>query len=396
MRAFSLTIALALSMSMPGAARAAGQVDDAWRYVASEFEDGARDNGTVGASLLLARDGKVVKSAFHGLSDKEAGRKVDADTIYHWASITKLFTTVAVLQLRDRGKLGLEDPIISYLPEAKRIRNTHGPMSQITLRHLLTHSSGLRARTFPWRGDRDWAPREPAEWSQIAAMMPYTDVEFAPGSKYSYSNLGMSMLGRVVEEITGEDIEIYITKNILMPLGMTRSFFDVSPYHLLPYRSANYEVTQGAVKPGKPDVDTGATKANGGLSGPASDLLKFGNFLIGVGDNGHYATVLSRTSVQEMMQPTLAAGDDPLFRQQMGLGTFIVDTGDKAGGRKVRLVGHTGSQANFVSFLYLHPESRSAAVFAMNTFNDDQDFSRSPYTRARAGLFTRLFPLLAR
>src|SRR5690606_14417797 len=108
--------------------------------------------------------------------------------------------------------------------------------------HLLSHSSGLRAPTFPWRGDNDWAPHEPAEWSQVAAMMPYTQVEFEPGSKASYSNLATSMMGRVIEVVTGDTIEVYMTKNIFMPLGMTRSYFDITPYYLIGARSNNYYV----------------------------------------------------------------------------------------------------------------------------------------------------------
>jgi len=392
---------LALALEAPSsAAPARPSIDREWQGVVDDYRAALQNGGTVGSSMILAQDGKVIKSEYYGFADKATGRPVDAQTIYHWASITKLFTTVAILQLRDRGKLRLDDRIIDYLPEAKQIHNPYGPMSQITLRHLLTHTSGLRSATFPWGQGKDWYPHEPANWSQVAAMMPYTEIEFPPGSKWSYSNLAMSMAGRVVEEITGDHIEDYITKNILMPLGMNRTFFDVTPYYLIPHRSSNYQIHNGVAEAGNPNVETGATKGNGGLSGPLTDLLKFWNFLLGVNDNGNYDTVLSRSSIAEMETPVIAIEETsnsvPGLHEQMGLGVFILHVPDKVHGGEIRVIGHTGSQANFLSWVYIDPQTRAAAVFAQNTIDLNADTDKSAFRRARAGLFTRILPAMRR
>ena len=169
------------------------------------------------------RDHRVAHARTYGFADLEARRPVDADTIFHWASITKTFTGIAIMQLRDRGLLSLDDPIVKYLPELRQVHNPYGPMDAITLRMLMSHSAGFRMSTWPWGGDQAWHPFEPPGWAQVAAMLPYTKIEFPPGSKYSYSNPGIIFLGRVIELLTGDDYEVYVDKNILKPLGMYRT-----------------------------------------------------------------------------------------------------------------------------------------------------------------------------
>lgn len=372
-------------------ASVAAQEDAQIEAARQEFARSVAEGRAVGAALLVSRGGRQIIAAYSGKQDAAAGVPVDADTAFHWASITKLFTAVSILQLRDRGRLSLDDRIVDYLPEARQIHDPHGSMNDVTLRHLLTHSSGMPAATFPWSPGKPWMPREPRDWSQVAAMMPYTELKFAPGSQYSYSNPGISMLGRVIEIVTGDDVEVYVSKNILMPLGMSRTYFDTAPYYLRPHRSANYEIKDGKIEAGNPDVDTGATHANGGLNGPLGDLMIFGNFLAGVNDNGRYETVLSRKSVEEMFTPAISAGKSAAGTTHMGFGTFIITPASFPPGAPP-LVGHTGSQANFLSFLYVDPQSRSVAAFATNTYNDDAPFEKGPFYRTTKVVTERLFP----
>jgi CubicO group peptidase (beta-lactamase class C family) len=367
----------------------------AWQEMVAASDAQMTAEGIVGSGLVISKDGRITKEHYRGLADVDSGRKVDRDTIYHWASITKMFTAIAILQLRDRGRLSLDDRIVDYLPETRSIRNPFGPMSDITLRHLMTHSSGLRSATFPWRGDKDWPPHEPRDWSQVAAMMPYSEIEFAPGTRFGYSNLGTSMLGRVVEEITGDDIEVYIAKNILMPLGMSQTYFDTTPYFLLPHRSVNYVISDGVRRSNGLEVETGATSGNGGLNGPLADLLKFAHFLLGVGDEARHAAVLRRETLLEMRQPVFQAYDTRVPGQQMGMSTFTIDQ-PLPDGRRLRFVGHTGGQMGFASFLYIQQESGLAAVFSMNTRNLDAPRDTESFTALRSALFSRWIPLMTR
>jgi CubicO group peptidase (beta-lactamase class C family) len=194
------------------------------------------------------------------------------------------------------------------VPEARRLHNPFAD-APISIRHLMSHSAGLRASTWPWGGNEAWHPFEPTDWSQFVAMLPYTDVKSRPGSRYSYSNPGVILLGRTIEVLAGEDYEVYITKNILMPLGMHASFFDVAPYHLQPRRSHSYVRTDAGFSEARFDFDSGITVSNGGLNAPLADMAKYAALLAGRADDGARDLVLKRASLEEMWVPQLPAAD---------------------------------------------------------------------------------------
>src|SRR4051794_38801479 len=254
---------------------------DAVDAVLAGYRAALRKSGIAGSSLTIVRDGRTVLADAEGLQDRDANTPVTPDTIYHWASITKTFTGIAIVQLRDRGLLSLDDPVVKYVPELRLAHDPFGDISQITIRHLMSHSAGFRGSTWPWGGDQPWHPFEPTTWEQLVAMLPYTDVEFAPGSKYSYSNPGVVFLGRIVQLLSGDDYEVYVAKNILMPLGMHSTFFDRAPYYLLPKRSHSYFRDDAGIREARFDFDTGITVSNGGLNAPFEDMGKYVAFLLG-------------------------------------------------------------------------------------------------------------------
>src|SRR6186713_3044650 len=132
------------------------------------FRDGylkeLRDAGIVGSSFVFIKDGKIVSEIYHGSANLAKKQPVNADTIYHWASNTKPFTGIAIMQLRDRGLLKLDDPVTKYLPELRGVHNKLGSMDEIKIRHLMTHSAGFRGSTWPWDEGEDWEPFEPTEY----------------------------------------------------------------------------------------------------------------------------------------------------------------------------------------------------------------------------------------
>ncbi|HRH46200.1 MAG TPA: serine hydrolase domain-containing protein, partial [Pyrinomonadaceae bacterium] len=246
------------------------------------YEESLKKYGIFGSSFAFVHENKIVNQKFYGMAHVANNYKVDENTIYHWASITKTFTGIAIMQLRERGKLKLEDPITKYVPELRQIHNPFGSMDEITISQILSHTAGFRAGTFPFGGDKPWHPPEPTKWEQLVAMLPYTEVEFKPGSKFSYSNPGIVYLGQVIERISGEDYEVYMDKNVLKPLEMYHSFFDTTPYHLLKNRSHSYRISQdGKLIEGRFDMDTGITVSNGGLNSTIPDMIKYLNFLMG-------------------------------------------------------------------------------------------------------------------
>jgi|SRR5919198_889118 CubicO group peptidase (beta-lactamase class C family) len=350
-----------------------------WPAVADGYRRLVERAGIAGSSLMLVRDGRILVRQNEGYQDLDRKIRVNDDTIYHWASITKTFTGIAILQLRDRGLLSLDDPVVKYVPELAAVHDPFGDVSDVKIRHLMSHSGGFRASTWPWGGDKPWHPFEPTRWEQLVAMLPYTDVEFAPGTRYSYSNPGVIFLGRIIELMSGDDYEMYITKNILMPLGMHKTFFDRAPYSLVSQRSHSYFRDDSGIREARFDFDTGITVSNGGLNAPFGDMARYLSFLIGDDQRrGEYDVVLKRSSLEEMWTPQLRAasgegtnGSD----SQAALSFFIERYGD------IQLVGHSGDQNGFLSHLYMHRPSRTAWLIAFNTDVTPSKDHQRPGTR---------------
>lgn len=379
----TLLRALAVSSLLVAPALAQRQPDrfaPAWQPVSAFFHQMLQEEGVVGGALLAFHGDTTTAREFHGFADLGSGRKVDERTIFHWASITKTLTAVALMQLRDRGRLSLDDPAVRYVPELNSIHDPFGAIEGITFRHLLSHSAGFRNGTWPWGGDQPWHPFEPTQWSQLVAMMPYTDVQFKPGSKYSYSNPGLIFVGRTIEQLSGEDYETYLEKNLLRPLGMSSASFDRTPYHLLPHRSNNYDVKDGRSTPNGLDFDTGITVSNGGLNASAPDLVRYLQFLVGAtGLAAEARGVLSRASLEEMWRPVLSVGE---AQDSIGLGFFIYHR------EGLRLIGHTGSQRAFRSFFLIDPETKAGAVAVFNTapVDDPRNPTDASGAKPRIGL----------
>jgi CubicO group peptidase (beta-lactamase class C family) len=300
----------------------------------------------------------------------------NAHTAYNWASITKTMTAIAILQLRDRGLLSLDDPAVKYVPELRQVHDDYGSIEDVTIRHLLTHSAGFRNPTWPWECDDSkdcgWEPFEPAKWAQIAAMLPYTHIAFKPGSRWSYSNPGYVFLGQIIERISGDDFEVYIDKNILKPLGMTESYFDRAPYFLEEHVSESFLRSGGKLTQQPFNFDTGITTSNSGLKAPITDMEKYARFLIGETGNARYKMVLKRSSLEEAWQGVLPAvepghagtaytsgpqGSQP----KMGLGFFVLEVSGH------RYIYHDGDQAGFTLELMIDPAGKSASILASNT-----------------------------
>ena len=358
----------------PGALDAAG--------VKSFFEAGLKRNGIVGGSLSILQGGKVVFKDSYGYADLATSQPVDDDTAFHWGSISKTFTGIAIMQLRDRGLLKLDDPLVKYLPELTAIHDPWGPVDAITIRQMMTHSGGFRAPSFPWKDwDKPWEPFEPTHFSQVVAMLPYTEIEFAPGSKFSYSNLGVLFLGQVIERITDEPYEVYLDKNILKPLEMYQSYCSKSPYHLLKHRAHSYVLEKGKLTEQLFDFDAGVTAPNGGLNAPFPDMVKYLKFLMNAEPSKHevYEGILKRSSLEEMWQPQFELPpaypfpDDARSDRWIGLSFFIREENGK------RVLGHSGGQIGLISHFYIQPDSGDAYLVAYNT--DAYDDNKTSNTR---------------
>jgi len=353
---------------------AVAQAPTAWSDFTRLFQTYVDSDRVVGASVALIKNGHVVNQLNTGFADRAANIRTDDQTIYHWGSITKALTAISIMQLRDRGKLSLDDKIVRWVPELHTMHDPYGMMDSITLRMLLSHTAGFQNPTWPYGNGKPWEPFEPTTWNQLVAMMPYQELGFKPGTKYSYSNPAFIYLARVIEQITGDPWDGYVQKNIFAPLGLDRSYFRSTPYFLASHRSHNYYVqkdSSGRVQTtdNGADFDPGITSPNGAWNAPLSDLVKYiaflTNSLLPGMSRERYDIVLKRSSLEEMWQPgkPMSQGYESKPNEWMGLSYFVLDHNG------VRLLGHTGSQAGFRSFFYFNPANGAAIVAAFNTTN---------------------------
>jgi CubicO group peptidase (beta-lactamase class C family) len=361
-----------------------------WSAFSQKFDALTDQEKIVGAGIVLIRDGRIVSHHEHGLADRAQGVRITPQTIYHYGSITKTLTAIAIMQLRDRGRLSLDDRITTYIPELRQVHNPFGSMDAVTLRMLLSHSAGFQDPTWPYKRGKPWEPFEPTTWNQLVAMFPYQEVAFEPGSRYSYSNPGFIYLARVIEQLTGDPWESYVQKNIFSPLGMTHSYFRTTPYYLAADRSHNYTRIKDAsgaevVTDNGADFDPGITIPNGGWNAPLTDLAIYLAFLTNAthGDAATqqlYDTVLKHSTLTEMWQPLYKTAEDgsEIPEDAVGLSFFSLRHGQTV------FVGHTGNQAGFRAFLFLNPKSGAGVIAAVNTDSDLPPLSRpTPYQQVR-------------
>ena len=336
------------------------------------FDSALARHGVVGGGFAFVHSGSQAQLFTYGEARRDSHQAVDNETAWNWASITKSMTAIAILQLRDRGRLSLDDPAVRYVPELAQVHSAFGPIESITIRNLLTHSAGFRNPTWPWDCDEaancDWQPFEPTKWSQVAAMLPYTHIAFKPGSRWSYSNLGYVFLGQIIERLSGDDFEVYLDKNILKPLGMTQSYFDCAPYFLESHVAASYLRAGDVLTPQPINFDTGVTVSNSGLKAPIADMVRYLRFLVGDPALPIYEVVLKRSSLQEAWTGVLPVSQpgEPLTpytagSPQMGLGFFVLESNGR------RIVYHDGDQGGFSSELLVDTTGHNGSLLMVNT-----------------------------
>ena len=375
----------AILSAQPAASRASPRLapPDDWSAFLRLFDAYADSDRVVGASVLMMRDGRVLDRHDYGWADRAARQRVDARTIFHWGSITKTLTAIAIMQLHDRRQLSLDEKITRYVPELRQVHDPYGMIDSITLRMLLSHSAGFQNPTWPYTTGKPWEPFEPTTWSQLVAMMPYQELHFRPGSRYSYSNPGFIYLARVIEQLSGDPWESYVQKSIFAPLELTHSYFGATPYHLAADRSNNYTIRRDSsgsvaeVANGR-DFDPGITIPNGGWNAPLSDLARYATFLTGaVHDDStrrRFDAVLSRTTLSSMWHPLHPMSETAAAPDSMALSFFVVHRGTAT------ILGHTGSQAGFRSFIFFNPMTTSAVIAAFNSSNEAEP-ARAAYLR---------------
>jgi CubicO group peptidase (beta-lactamase class C family) len=240
------------------------------------------DRGVIAGSVtLVTQHGKTVHFAAMGKADIAAGRAMKTDDIFWIASMTKPMTAVCVMMLAEQGKLSIHDPVSKFIPEFAGLK-LHGakPPRPITIRDLLTHTSGL--------GDARIAPK--ASLAERAVAYAHAPMKFAPGVRWEYCNGNFNTLGRIIEVVSGKSYETFLRQRLLSPLGMSDTTFRPSPRRVAKsYRPGNGgRLAETSVYANPADMTDRARPAlpAGGLFSTASDVAKFYRMILGGGSLG--------------------------------------------------------------------------------------------------------------
>jgi CubicO group peptidase (beta-lactamase class C family) len=267
------------------------------------FSEFARAGHVPGAAWGIVIDGELAHTGVTGLRDVDAKAPVDKDTVFRIASMTKSFTAMSILKLRDAGKLALDDPAERYVPELKGLRYPTTDSPRITIRHLLTHSEG-----FP--EDNPWGDQQLSETDESLSRMMREGIPFSnpPGVAYEYSNYGFAILGRIVSRVSGQPYEEYVARHILQPLGMSST--TLHPDKVPADRRAvgyRWEDERWKVEPPLPHGSFGA------MGGMLTSLRDLGAYVAVFLDawpprDGAERGPIGRASLREMQQPWRPAG----------------------------------------------------------------------------------------
>jgi len=291
---------------------------------------------SIAAAVL--REGQLVWETAVGAADVASGREATPDTQYRLGSITKTFTAAAIMQLRDAGKLDLEDSLDKHVDGA-----AHTP----SLRRLLSHTSGLQRETH----DDAWLKARFAGVPELLETLGDAEQVLPPGARFHYSNLAFALLGIVVERVSGLPYATYVEESLLKPLGLARTSFDpqepaATGYLVQPYVEGVWN---------EAPVQTGAWIAAGQMWGTVRDLCRWAAFLAAPDES-----VLARRTVEEMR--TVQTIDDHLrWTGGYGLGLMLQRDGERI------LAGHGGSMPGFIAGVYVSPADQVGVAALTNS-----------------------------
>jgi len=308
-------------------------------------------SGLPGLSAGIIYDQELVWARGFGYADVEREIAATSRTIYRIASITKLFTNTAVLQLRDTGKLQLDDPITRYLSWFK-VQNRYPDAPPITVRHLLTHTSGLsREAAFPYWTDGNFPTRE-----QIRETLPEQETALPAETEWKYSNLALSLAGEIVAAVSGQDYVDYIEQHILDPLGMNDTYVrSPDPDHRQLATGYGRRLPDGH-RGVSPFTDCRGITPAANMASTVEDLARFAmlHFRDGPADGEQ---ILRGSTLHEMQRVHWL---EPDWQAGWGLGFRIVRQGSKT------YVGHGGSLQGYRTLLRLCPADKIAGVGLTN------------------------------
>jgi len=331
--------------------------------LASRIDADARQvlqrTGTPGATLAIYRNGEPVYIHAYGLGDRERKTPATASTHYEIGSITKQFTAAAILQLQEAGKLDINATLATYLPDAPHAR-------EVTLKQLLSHTSGM-PEYLDGPDVEAWAVK-PATFEQIVARIKDRPLDFPPGSRWSYSNSGYVLLGRVIEVASHESYEHYVKAHLLVPAGMGQTT-TVADEARVPGMAKGYRHTDGNLELAPVIHDTVGWAA-GNLVSTVADLERWNVALQG-------GKMIRPADYALMTTPAPGSTD-------YGLGLFVDTLDDQP------RIGHTGGSFGFTTSNQYFPK-QGIQIIAFTNVGDNPE----PGQMLATATFEVLYPDIA-
>jgi len=303
--------------------------------------------GKFNGSVLVAEKGKVIYKKGFGLANMEWNIRNQPDTKHRLGSITKQFTAMLIMQLVERGKLKLDVPISTYLPDYPK---KNGDV--VTIHHLLTHSSGIPNLTsFP--GFFKNISRNSYSPEQLVKLFADSALQFEPGKKYAYSNSGYMLLGYIIEKVTGKSYEQVLQENIFTPVKMKNTGYD---HHgpLLKNRASGYE-KNGRRYVNANFIDMSVPYAAGALYSTVEDLYLW--------DQALYGNQLLKENMDLLFTKHISSGGSYYYGYGWGIGK--IPLGNTA--EQIETIGHGGGIDGFNTQLTRIPSDKSFIVLLNNT-----------------------------
>jgi CubicO group peptidase (beta-lactamase class C family) len=334
-RTLTLTCGLALTAAATGL-----RADTIDAYVEAQRQA----QHVPGLSIAVVRDGHVIKAQGYGLSNVELDVPASAKTIYQSGSVGKQFAATAVMMLVEEGKLSLDDRISRFLPDVPP------SWQDITVRHLLSHTSGIPEYTEKVDLRKDYTEDE---LYRFAASAP---LDFAPGEKWSYSNAGYVLVGIIIRKVTGRFYGDVLHDRIFAPLGMDTARV-ISEADIVPNRSAGYRLVDGALKNQEWVAPMLNTTADGALYLSVLDMAKWDAAL-------YTERLLKQSSLRTMWTPARLNDGQPAggYDEGMSYG-FGWALGTQAGHKKIE---HGGSWQGFKTHIARYVDDRLTVIVMAN------------------------------
>lgn len=319
------------------AATASAQTDKVDDYIKAEIAK----RKIPGLSLAVVKNGEVIKAQGYGLANIELNVPAIAETVYQSGSVGKQFTSAAVMLLVEEGKINLDDKISKYLDGTPEI------WKEITVRHLLTHTSGIKNY-----GDKDLNYRldyTDEELIKVAATFP---LDFQPGERWSYSNTGYILLGYVIKKAAGKFYGDFLKERVFAPLGMTTARV-INEEDIIPNRAAGYRLSKGEIKNQRYVSPSLNTTADGSLYLTVLDMAKWDAAL-------YSEKLLKNSSIDQMWTPVKLNGGKT---HPYGFGWGVGEA------NKHKLIEHGGAWQGFTSHIARYVDDKLTVIVLTNFAN---------------------------